>query len=99
MNTISTELPPTSQSPKQALVALINDVAWRVDFLTGAAEDVRTALDAVEDVEIADADVMAEINDAVETVRSALDSGLAAVERAVKQLDALTDCVTDDDED
>ena len=84
MNTISTELSPISQpsphpSPKQELAALINDVSWRVDFLTGAAEDIRTALDAFDDVEIDDADAEADIADAVETVRSALDSGLAAV--------------------
>ena len=91
MNTISTELPPTSQpSPEQELTALIADVAFHVDFLTGAGDDIRTALDAVDDVEIDDVDAKADIADAVETVRAALDSGLAAVEQALGQLDHLT---------
>jgi hypothetical protein len=94
---VAETVPP---SPKQALVALIAGVAWHVDYLSSAAEDIETALDAVvDDAEIANAGVMAEIYEAVETVRSALDGGLNEVEQALRQLDALAATITDDDDD
>lgn len=95
--TEGTQAATVPPSPKQVLVALVETVTWHLDFLTGAADDIGTALDAVlEGAEFDDAEVMNDIDDAVEAVRSALGH-VNEVERAIEQLRAVTAAVSDDE--
>ncbi len=88
--------PPTTLQP--ALANLIAAVAWRAEALAGAAEDIRVALDGVNDTEIEDPNVATEVADAVGAVWTALDDGLAEIVWAIERLDALTATVTDDED-